>query len=135
MAAYRATVLEPTGYSHNFLTFGRELRAPIDLILGGSEEFEYTNPDEFVVAVCLTQQKAYALARNHRGRRTERNKHSHDMQARSTKFEVGNWVWCYSPRRYVGRLPKWQRSYTGPFQVVGVLLAVNQKIEKNGLAS
>ena len=48
--------------------FGRELRAPIDLVLGGPGEDEWTNPDEFVEAVRLTQQDAYALARDHLGR-------------------------------------------------------------------
>ena len=57
MAAYRATVHEATGYSPNFLIFGRELRAPIDLVLGGPEDIEYTSPEEFVEAVCLAQRE------------------------------------------------------------------------------
>jgi transposase InsO family protein len=34
MAAYRATVHESTGFSSNYLMFGREVCAPIDVILG-----------------------------------------------------------------------------------------------------
>ena len=34
MAAYRASVHDSTGYTPNFLTYGREVRAPIDVVLG-----------------------------------------------------------------------------------------------------
>ena len=33
-AAYRASVHDATGYTPNFLTLGREIRAPLDVILG-----------------------------------------------------------------------------------------------------
>ena len=42
MAAYRASRHDATGYSPNFLMFGRELRAPIDIVLGGPSGSEYT---------------------------------------------------------------------------------------------
>ena len=34
MAAYRASVHDTTGYTPNFLALGREVRAPLDIILG-----------------------------------------------------------------------------------------------------
>ena len=98
MAAYRATVHEATGYSPNFLMFGSELRAPIDLVLEGPGDVEYTSPDEFVEAVRLAQREAYALARDQLGKRAERNKHSYDLRARPAHFEVGGWVWYYNSR-------------------------------------
>ena len=71
------------GIPPNFLMFGRDLRAPIDLVLpvGGLEETQYANQDEFVEAVRLSQKEAYVLARNHLGRLAERNKHNYDMRA------------------------------------------------------
>jgi transposase InsO family protein len=50
MAAYRSTVHQSTGFSPNFLVYGRENRAPIDLVLAVSDEPDGvgTSPDEFV---------------------------------------------------------------------------------------
>ena len=79
MAAYRETVHDAIGCPPNLLLFGRELRAPIDRVLGAHGEVECTNQEEFVEAVRHTQQEAYTLAPDHLGRRAERNKHSHDM--------------------------------------------------------
>ena len=92
MAAYRATVDDATAYSPNFLMFGRELRAPIGLVLGGAEETQYANPDELVEAVRLNHKEAYAHLRDHLGMRAKRNKHSYDMRTRPVKFGVGDWV-------------------------------------------
>ena len=88
MAAYRATVHDATGYSPNFIMFGRKLRAPINLVLGEPEEIQYANPDEFVEAVRLNQKEAHALARDHLGRRAERNKYSYDMRARPPNLRL-----------------------------------------------
>ena len=92
IVAYCATVHDATGYSPNFLMFGRELRATIDLVLGGPEETQYTNPEEFVEALRLNQKEAYALAGDHLGRRAERNKDNYEMRARPAKFGVGDWM-------------------------------------------
>lgn len=57
MSAYRATVHDATGYSPNFLMFGRELRAPIDLVLGGPEETMYSKSDSMWKRLALTKGK------------------------------------------------------------------------------
>lgn len=68
MATYRATVYEATQYSPNSLMFSRELRA--------SSTWYWEDPGrpsmlpgKFVETVRLTQREAYALARDHLGRR------------------------------------------------------------------
>ena len=80
MAAYRATVHEATGYSPKFMMFGRELQAPIDLVLGGPVDASFADPDEFVEAVRLTQREACGIARDDLERRAERNKHGYDLR-------------------------------------------------------
>jgi len=131
MGAYRASRHESTGYSPNFLMFGRENFAPLDVVMGVpvEEAAQAGSCDEFVDEKIQTMRKAYALAREHLGCRAERAKRGYDMRVRPARYSVGNWVYYYCPRRYVGRSPKWQRLYSGPFLVVGVLGPVNVRIQ------
>ena len=39
-------------------------------------------------------------------------------------------MWYFTPRRYQGRSPKWQRMYTGPFVVEARCGPVNYRIRK-----
>jgi len=48
MAAYRAARHESTGYSPNYIVYGQELTAPIDLVLGRPDGAEYKSMDDFV---------------------------------------------------------------------------------------
>ena len=50
---------------------------------------------------------------------------------RSREFTSGSWVWMYSPRRYVGRSPKWQRNYSGPFLVIRRLSFVLYVVQRS----
>jgi hypothetical protein len=44
------------------------------------------------------------------------------------------WVWYYSPRKFVGRSPKWQRNFSGPFLIIrqlGPVLFVIQRSKRS----
>jgi len=51
MAAYRATVHLTTHYSPNYLMFGRELRAPVDLVFGIPVEQPPASYDDYAIEV------------------------------------------------------------------------------------
>ena len=70
MAAYRASEHTSTGFSPNFLMFGREVRAPVDLVLGESEVSE-TSVDDFAAELIERQRSAYQLVRDQLGRTAE----------------------------------------------------------------
>jgi len=36
----------------------------------------------------------------------------------TNEYKIGQWVYYFSPRNFVGRQDKWERKYTGPFLVV-----------------
>jgi hypothetical protein len=133
MAAYRSTKHQSTGYSPNFLVYGRENRAPIDLVLAVEDEPEGvgTSPDVYVDELLQRQRNAYRLARQHLGRAAERRKKEYDLHVRSRQFDRGEWVYYYYPRRYKGRSPKWSKMYTGPFLITRVMPPCNYVIQRS----
>jgi len=56
---------------------------------------------------------------------TVRTKTHYDSKVKDIDFHVGDWVWVYSPRRYIGQSPKWSRQYGGPFLIEKAINAVN----------
>ena len=133
LAAYRATVHESTQHTPNFLVFGREVNLPLDLAFGidANEAQAYDSYDAFVSNQQDRLRSAFALAREALGKAVSRNKRRYDMRARPKEFSVGSWVWHYCPRRITGKSPKWQKLYSGPFLVVGIVGAVNLILQKS----
>lgn len=133
MAAYRATVQESTGYSPNFLFLGRETRAPLDLLINsppgqGSVECSF---DHYVADRQQQLRDAYTTVRNHLGKAALRQKHRYDLHTKPRRFEKGDYVWYYYPRKRKGLSAKWQRFYTGPYQVVHVLNSLLYVIQRS----
>ena len=134
LAAYRASVHDSTGFTPNFLVFGAELRAPIDLVLGvpGQEANESYN--EFVQQHAELYKEAYTLVWDQLKRSAERRKKDYDLRVNKRSFDVGDWVWYYCPKRVTGRSPKWQRYFSGPYLVVRVIDPVNLVLQRNSKA-
>jgi hypothetical protein len=116
MAAYRSTQHEATGYSPNFLMFGRENRMPVDIVFGTPNQDDPSDlsTDDFVAELQQTLRRSYDLARDHLGKAALRRKEQYDATVKSSDIQVGTWVWCLYPRRRTGLYAKWQRWYTGP---------------------
>ena len=131
MAAYRASVHEATGYTPNFLMFMREHRAPLDVAFGRPEEEEGTSDyHEYVEQQLERMRNCYELVREHTGQAVRRMKTRYDLRARPSKYEVGQWVWVYSPRRFLRRSPKWQKMYSGPYLIVRKVGGVNFVVQR-----
>ena len=113
--------------------YGREVRAPIDLVFGTPAEESHIpmTTDEFVDSKIAMMQDAYRTVREHLECYAEREKHSYDLRVRPAKFKPGDWVWLYTPRRFLQRSPKWQKCYTGPYLVVQVLGPVNLMLQRS----
>ena len=130
--AYRTSVQESSKFTPFFLMYGREARIPADLVYGSLPDTETVpNIPEFVEKQQDILREAYALTRQHLGSAARRRKNDYDLRTRAQKFPSGSWVWVYVPRRKVGRYPKWQNHYQGPFLVIRQLGPVNYEVQRS----
>ena len=74
--------------------------------------------------------QAYAFVRQELGTTAERMKRQYDLRVRPQKFQQGEWVLYYNPRRYQGRQQKCERKYS-PYLVIKALPPVNYLIQKS----
>ena len=130
VSAYNSSVHEATGYTPNFLMFARELDRGVDIVLGNPSS-NVRSCNDYVEHVVEMMAKAYDDVRAHLGRSAERAKQYYDFKSKLTSFQVGELVWVYSPRRFKGRSPKWQRCYSGPFEIVRQVNSVNYVVQKS----
>jgi len=64
--------------------------------------------DQYVENMRNEIEQCYALAREQLRVSAERRKRDYDIRVRKIKFDVGDWVWYWYPRRYKNKSPKWQ---------------------------
>jgi hypothetical protein len=109
--AYNSTVHKSTGFTPHFLHYGRELANSTDLLLANPTE-EFTSHGEFASQMIERMAVAHQLAREELGRTALQAKRYYDARVRPQKFEAGDTVLVYYPRRRPRQYPKWQRLFS-----------------------
>ena len=109
---------------------GREVRAPVDIVFGIAEEEPPASYDDYTSTLESRMREAYSLARKHLGVAAERMKRQYDLRVRPQKFQRGQWVLYFNPRKFQGKQQKWQRKFS-PYLVIKVLPPVNYLIQKS----
>jgi hypothetical protein len=129
--AYNVSRSEATGYTPYFLMFGRDAVCPLDLMLKAPSDEVNCSVDDFVTTLQQRFGQAFDTVLQQQKTRTERMKQAYDANVTLRRFSVNQFVWYYYPRTPVGRTPKWQRFYTGPYRVEKVLNDVNYVIRRS----
>ena len=75
--------------------------------------------------------QAYTVVRESIKANFDRSKKRYDARVKSAKFEVGNKVYYYVPRKHVGNNKKWTLDNRGPFTVTRKVNEVNYAIQKS----
>jgi hypothetical protein len=60
-----------------------------------------------------------------------RNKKYYDLRVKPAVYQVGDLIYYYNPRRSKGFQEKWQKKFTGPFEVIKILGPVNLLIRRS----
>ena len=132
--AYNSSKHTSSGYTPNFLMFGRDFRVPLEYVLPTPDEDEwnwttYKTVDHYVKRLAESLQQTYALTREALQRSVAVQKRYYNKKAKERKFAVGQSVWLYNPRRRRGRTPKLDIPWEGPYAIVRILGDVLYEIQ------
>lgn len=132
MMAYRSSEHETTGVTPCQMMFGREINLPVDLVMGRPfKESDGSNPqpDDYLDKLEQAIGRVHELARRKMNLSSNSMKKTYDHKIHHTKYNVGDHVWYYQYQRKVGRNPKFQRPWHGPYVVISRLNDVLYRIK------
>lgn len=95
---------------------------------GSPEEESDGNYDRFAEQMRERLVTAYTEVCQHMQRSAEKNKRYYDLGLRPKKFEVGQWVLYFNPRKLKEKQIKWCRQFEGPYLVIATSSSVTGKI-------
>ncbi|CAG2252545.1 unnamed protein product [Mytilus edulis] len=119
--AIRATENRQTGFTPNFMVFGREVNQPIDLVLGQiKERFPDQDICKYVQSLRNSLEDAHDIARDNLKSAQKRQKQDYDLNLNFRKYCVGDIVLKLDTARKVGISPKLKAPWKGPYVVIEV---------------
>lgn len=131
---YRATKHSATGFTPNYMMFGREISEPVDLVAGLPPDSDNaTSAPEYVQQMRKRLELAHDITREALGESVTRAKRQYDKNACHTQYKVGDAVWhlIKGTRHVKNKVRKFLPSYEGPFFVMGQLDDLVYRIQKS----
>lgn len=116
LLAYRSSPHVTTGFSPALMVYGREFQLPEELVRPALIEPQFSTTYAFQLRKALLEIREFA--RQNMGHQMKLQKDRFDRHAKPVSFQEGDWVWVHEPRRTVGRCPKLQPQWTGPWTVL-----------------
>ncbi|CAI5656958.1 unnamed protein product [Oreochromis niloticus] len=132
--AYRATKHSATGFTPNFMMFGRELSEPVDLVAGlPPDPDNQPSAPEYVQQMLERLELAHLITREALRESVMRTKRQYDKNCCHTQYKTGDPVWYLikGTRHIKNKVKKFLPSYEGPFFVLGQLDDLVYRIQKN----
>lgn len=133
MMAYRSSIHESIGVSPCRMMYGREINLPVDLLFGKPSVETGTNKNvsEYISDIENVILSIHEFARDRLSFSSDVMKRLYDHKIHHKLYNPGDPVWYYQYQRKVGRNPKFQRPWHGPFVVVDRLNDVLYRIKLN----
>jgi hypothetical protein len=123
--AIRSSVNASTGYSANYMTFGREVNKPHDITFGiAAANREQRTVDEYIAELEEILRTAHTVARKNLNQAQAAQKERHDRNVHLNLYEVGDMVHILDETSKKGVSKKLLPIYKGPFLVTKVLSPV-----------
>nr|XP_061825306.1 uncharacterized protein LOC133612154 [Nerophis lumbriciformis] len=131
--AYRATKHSSTGFTPNYMMFGREVSEPVDLVSGLPPDPEPApSGPAFVQHLRERLELAHQITRDALGESVKRAKRQYDKNCYRTHYNIGDAVWYLikGTKQSKNKVRKFLPSYEGPFFVLGQLDDLVYRIQK-----
>ena len=117
LMAYRTAIHETTGCTPAQLMMGRDLRLPIDLLIGRPEDEIPHHASTYAEELQACLERVHTFARSHMQLKTDSMKERYDAASNCDQLNVENPVWLHCPQRKKGISPKLTRQWQGPYLV------------------
>jgi hypothetical protein len=127
--AYRSAVHETSGFTPNFMMMGREADLPLDVVFGKPPDQRYSSSHEWIQSLERRLEISHRFARDNLRCNMRRQKRYYDSRTRWERFQAGDLVWLFSPKRKRGISPKLQTWWYGPYEVIDRLSDVNYRVK------
>ena len=117
--ALNNTVSSTTGYSTNFIVFGKQTMLPTDASLNLSNQKVFQNEKEMIVHLINERQNVQSIASDNLLKAHRSMKLRHDKQINfTTNFNVGDIAYLHIPSLLVKSTnKKLQPTYSGPYMI------------------
>jgi len=129
--AYNCATHASTSFSPYYLLHLRHPKVPLELLIEKPTAAAVQSADEFVQSTANRMRQAYAVVRGHLQAAFDRSKKRYDARLKAARFDVGDFVYYYVPRKHIGRNRKWALDNRGPFHVQCRINDVNYVIQKS----
>jgi hypothetical protein len=131
---YNGSINRSTGYTPNYLMFGREALTPLDLDFPQSSaaiDFDQYDYCDYVNKLHQTLAEVYEAARQRSADAAESRKRKYDASVKCVEFKEGDMVALRRESLKPGEYRKWTLHYEGPFVVTRRFNDVNYVIKRH----
>lgn len=128
--AYRATPHASSGFTPNYLMFGREVAMPVDVVLGAAPNQRLPS-NQYAKELRDQLERSYILARDNLKEAAEVNRALARRKVHGTPFASGDVCWMVNKARKKGLSPKLQPKWMGPVLVLKALSDVVYLVKKS----
>lgn len=118
LMAYRTSTHESTKCTPAMMMMGRDLRLPVDLLMGRPVEEPTTLATDYAANLQRRLEQVHEFVRPQLKLTSDRMKERYDILQNAEPLEEGSAVWLYNPRKKKGLSPKFSRPWEGPYVVV-----------------
>ncbi|XP_062568670.1 uncharacterized protein LOC134230798 [Saccostrea cucullata] len=126
--AYRASVHETTGFTPNFMMFGREVSTPLDIMYDMPNAVKYIPSNQWAWHLKETMEDAHRHVRENIKTAMIRQKRYHDQKLSWQHFKKGDEVYVFFPVRKAGFSSKFTIYWRGPYEVLDKMTDITYKV-------